>query len=233
MMSLPPVAVRWTIGDVSPRGFEALRMSIWGAWKAFGSRAHFVVVVNTVTCEDARARTGAVPEPVDWQAARGLPEFLRSHLDAGMAEGVAWKLAPPRVHPDRWELPLDNDCILWGLPSAIRGWIEAGDRERCVLEQDVKRCLGQFDDLCGPDAYNTGIRGLPPGFRLEAVLQEVLRLRPAILSSELDEQGLQAAAMSRRRAPGRCGRGDDLLAVLAPLSGTRLPRRPFRRPERP
>ncbi|GEM_PF-4943709 len=27
------LGIRRTIGDVSPNGFEALRLSIWGAWK--------------------------------------------------------------------------------------------------------------------------------------------------------------------------------------------------------
>ena len=112
---MPPVSVgiRWTIGDVNERGFEALRLSIWGAWRAFGPDAAYVVCVNTVSPEEARARTGPVPHAVVWRPASDLPGFLRGHLEAGMAEGVAWKVAPLRCFPDRWELSLDNDCIFW------------------------------------------------------------------------------------------------------------------------
>ena len=196
-----PVGIRWTIGDVSPRGFEALRLSIWGAWNAFGPEAAYVVFVNTISCEEACARVGPVPKAVEWREAGEAPAFLRAHLDHGMAEGVAWKFAPLRCFPDRWELALDNDCILWEIPDSIRRWLEAGDPDTCVLEEDVKRCLGQFEDLCGPEAYNTGIRGLPPGFDLGVALQEALTLRPVTLRSELDEQGLQAAALSLRKPP--------------------------------
>jgi hypothetical protein len=200
-MRIRPVGIRWTIGDVSPRGFEALRLSIWGAWKAFGPNAAYVVCVNTVSCDEARTRVGAVPDSIAWREASDAPAFLREHLDHGMAEGVAWKFAPLRCFPDRWELSLDNDCILWELPTAIRRWLEAGDHELCVLEEDAKRCLGQFEDLCGPEAYNTGIRGLPPGFDLAAAMTKVLELRPVELRSELDEQGLQAAALSLQKRP--------------------------------
>jgi hypothetical protein len=195
------LAIRWTIGDVSERGFEALQLSLWGAWKAFGPAASYVVCVNTVSCREARARTGVVPEAVTWRGASGLPSFLRGHMEVGMAEGVAWKFAPLRTAENSWELALDNDCILWAMPAAVRQWLEAGDYRLCLLEEDVKRCLGQFEDFCGPEACNTGIRGLPPGFDLAAALQEVLAQRPVMLRSELDEQGLQTAALSRTKPP--------------------------------
>lgn len=202
------VGIRWTIGDVSVRGFEALRLSIWGAWRAFGPETEYVVCVNTVSCDEARDRTGLVPDEVDWQPAADLPSFLRDHLEASMAEGVAWKFAPLRFFPDRWEIALDNDCILWERPTAIRRWLEASDGDLCVLAEDVKRCLGQFDELSGPGAFNTGIRGLPPGFDLESAMRSVLINKPVMLRSELDEQGLQAAALSLRKPPSLVSVGE-------------------------
>lgn len=43
--------------------------------------------------------------------------------------------------------------------------------------------------------------GLPPGFDLGKALHGLLADRPARLSSELDEQGLQVAALSRSCLP--------------------------------
>lgn len=40
--------IRWTIGDVHPLGVEALRLSIWGAWKLFGPAAKYAVCANSV-----------------------------------------------------------------------------------------------------------------------------------------------------------------------------------------
>src|ERR1044071_1275109 len=107
-----PIGVRWTLGDVAERGFEALRFSIWGAWRIFGPGAAYAVCVNSIPLSEARARTGDLPGDVTWyDATRDFPAFLRRHFDAGMAEGVGWKLAPMRFFPDRYELSLDNDCI--------------------------------------------------------------------------------------------------------------------------
>ena len=53
-----------------------------------------------------------------------------------------------------------------------------------------------------PDPRNAGIRGLPPGYDLVAAMEAVLLRadaangRPVRLTSELDEQGLQTAALS-------------------------------------
>jgi hypothetical protein len=198
------VGIRWTIGDVSARGFEALRLSIQGAWNIFGPAAAYAVCVNTVSIAEARQRTGDVPAAVSWRDATGqLPDFLAETFGAGMAEGVAWKLAPLRIFPDRHELSLDNDCILWELPASIAAWLArpAGD-PTCLMAEDVRACYGQFAPQCPSAPCNAGIRGLPPGFDLENALRTaIVRCRAlvgpeAVFRSELDEQGLQTAALS-------------------------------------
>lgn len=222
------VGIRWTIGDVSPSGFEALRLSLWGAWKLFGDRAAYGVCVNGLSPEEARARTGAVPPGVAWRRTtrRQLPAFLDACMDRGMAEGAGWKLSPPRLFPDRWELSLDNDVILWDLPAALRSWLEAGDPDATLIAEDVRACFGRFAAHCGDQPRNAGIRGFPPGFDLARALHAVLEDAPGPIESEVDEQGLQAAALARGAAmhvvslddvsicspfpphlpaPGRCG----------------------------
>jgi hypothetical protein len=188
------LGVRWTIGNVAPRGFEALRLSLWGARRLFGPAARYCVCVNSLPVDEARALTGRVPEEVEWREVDALPAMLAPHLEPGLAEGVAWKLAPLRCWPDRYELSLDNDVVLWDLPPAIGAWLD-GDDGRCLLAEDVRPAFGRFAALCGERALNSGIRGLPPGFALERALAAVLARSPVTLTSELDEQGLQVAAL--------------------------------------
>jgi hypothetical protein len=196
-----PLGIRWTIGDVSLRGFEALRLSICGAFGVFGPTAAYAVYVNSVPVDEARRRTGPVPLAVRWlEAPREIPRVLRRHLDAGMAEGVAWKLLPLSAFAGRFELALDNDVILWDEPEAIRRW--RMDRTgACLLAEDVAPAHGAFAELCGPELRNSGIRGTPPEFQLEHALARVLSRVPARLDSELDEQGMQIAALSLARPP--------------------------------
>jgi hypothetical protein len=195
-----PLVLRWTIGDVSDEGFEALRLSIWGARRVFGGDAHHVVCVNTISIDEACERTGALPSGVEWHDSTGeIPGFLERHLDRNMAEGVGWKFAPLKMYDDRYVLALDNDCILWRMPDAVRAWLETG--EGCVIAEDVRPCFGQFAPVLGPEPRNSGIRGIPPGFDLEAMLRVVLDDYPVTLTTELDEQGLQVAALARAGDP--------------------------------
>lgn len=205
--------MRWTVGDASPRGFEALRLSLWGALRVFGPEAAYTVCVNTISPARARGRTGPVPGEVEWRVPGELPRALRRFLGPGMAEGVAWKFAPLRLFPDRHELALDNDCIVWEMPEALQAWLQAD--AACVIAEDVRQGFGHFADLCGPAPRNSGIRGLPPGFDLRDAFLQVLSLRPARLDSELDEQGLQVAAVSLGQAPLVVGLED--VSVCSPF----------------
>lgn len=191
---MPRLTVRWTIGDVSEPGFEALRLSALGAWRMFGDAARYVACVNTISLRRARELAGEMPAALEWRDVTDeFPEFLRSYFDSAKAEGVGWKFAPPRIAPDGLELSLDNDCIIWTTPGAIRSWI-AGAVD-FVFAEDVRPCFGQFSHLCDGRPRNSGIRGVPPGFDLTAAMMRVLREQRILLKSELDEQGLQTALL--------------------------------------
>jgi len=190
------LGVRWTIGDVSEQGFEALRLSVWGAWQVFGPQARYAICVNAISLADAIQRTGTLPVQVAWIKADDLlPRWLAPHLDRGMAEGVGWKFAPVRLFPDRYELALDNDCILWKAPGALQAALSSA-QPRCVIAADMRACYGEFADLCGPEPRNSGIRGTPGGLDFERALRDLLQAKGCVLRSETDEQGLQVAALN-------------------------------------
>ena len=186
------LGVRWTVGDVSARGFAALRLSVLGARRIFGPDASYTVCVNTLPVAAVRARTGELP--VTWRVV-GPDDLasLRPYLDAGLAEGVAWKLAPLRLFPDDYELAFDNDCVLWAEPATVAAWRRT---DRPLLAADATPAFGRFAPICGPEPRNSGIRGLPPGYDLGVALTRVLAANPGPLATELDEQGLQVAALA-------------------------------------
>ncbi len=197
------LGVRWTVGDVSARGWEALRLSVHCAFQLFGPEARYTICVNTVPLARAQQWAGPLPGLVAWQAitADAMPPWLARHLDGEMAEGVGWKLVPPQLYPDCHELALDNDCLLWAMPAALKEFLARLDAT--LLAEDVARCLGLFDATAVPGMVNSGIRGLPPAFDYPRALTRTLAQyqadegKPALLRSELDEQGLQAAALHR------------------------------------
>jgi hypothetical protein len=196
------VAFRWTIGNVSAFGFESLRISVWSAFNLFRCTAAYAICVNSISIEEAKARTGVVPPQVQWIDCSGyLPDWMAAHFDGSMAEGVGWKFAPVRLFPAHYELSLDNDCIFWRVPTAIEQWLRDDDSAGSVLAEDVATGFGQFSPYCGSAGRNSGIRGLAPGFDFESTLRCVLEEKNVLLSSELDEQGLQVLTLNRFTKP--------------------------------
>lgn len=193
------LGIRWTIGAVSDHGFAALRLSTWGAYRLFGASARYTVCVNTVPLTEARRRTGPVPSAIEWREVTiaDLPRWARERVDGGMAQGVMWKLAPLSIFVGVPELALDNDCILFDRPEGMSAWLR--DPDSCLIAGDVRACFGRFASLCGAEPRNSGIRGVPAGFDLEGALRAVLAQVDGTLDSELDEQGLQVAALTHAR----------------------------------
>jgi hypothetical protein len=218
MVELPipaPLNLRWTIGEVAEPGFEALSLALRGARRLFGPEPAYHVFVNTISVDEAQARTGGWPDCVAWRRADpAVPEFLRPFLDGGMSEGTAWKFVPLQIDPSVPELAFDNDVILWDVPEAIRRWLEGGAGERLIAE-DVAPGHGSFARLAGDHPRNSGIRGTPAGFDLAEAIAAVLREHPVRLESELDEQGLQVAAMSRGCEPLVVGTED--VSICSPF----------------
>jgi hypothetical protein len=196
------LGVRWSIGDASDEGFEALRLSVFGARKVFGERASLAICVHGIDVEDARTRAGALPDGVRWQhVERDLPAFFAERIADGVdARDIGWKLVPIRLFPDRFELSLDSGCILWELPVTVSTWIADNHPTRCLVVEDVRVCGGRFAGE-EPQPRNTCLRGLPPGFDLEAALARELAQVDGHLVSDLDELGLQIAALSRHEPP--------------------------------
>lgn len=189
------MGIRWTIGDASEAGWQALRLSVLGAWGVFGPEAAYVVCVNSCDAHRMRRALGKLPDEVAWIQVTGMnPRFL-PFCDEGLSEGTSWKFSPVRCFPDWYELALDNDCILWSCPAAVRAWLSR--HSNVLLAADVLPANGAFDDLTGPVALNSGIRGFPPGFDYESRLIEILRNGGRILRRELDEQGLQVATLTQ------------------------------------
>lgn len=52
------LGIRWTIGDVSLRGFESLRLATWGAWRLSGAGPSHCVALDSLTLDRDRELRG-------------------------------------------------------------------------------------------------------------------------------------------------------------------------------
>jgi hypothetical protein len=202
-----PLCVRWTISDVGPFGLEALRLSIWGAFRAFGPRARYVVCVQGLAATRARALLGATPDGVDFYGVdpSRLPRWLARE---GVTARAAARFAPPSIDPDRAELALDRSCVLLQAPAAMLAWLRDPDPRACIVLED--------DD----GAPSTALRGVGVGFDLEEALREAQRETPRELRGAEALERLELHALSLLGPPHRLPRGQ--LGDPGGASGARL-----------
>jgi hypothetical protein len=104
------------------------------------------------------------------------------------------------------------------MPDAIARWLDGEPREPApafALAEDVRPCFGRFAPHCGEAPRSSGIRGLPPGFDSRPRSPTSSPGERGPLASELDEQGLQVAALARagRNAIVRV----DEVSICSPL----------------
>ena len=97
--SLPGLGIRWTIGDVSDAGRDALRYSILGAWKVFGPSASYVVCVNSCDADALRRYLGERGLVVILPAL-GQPKKASARLD----------VKPPPISTDK-TVTYDYDIV--------------------------------------------------------------------------------------------------------------------------
>jgi hypothetical protein len=144
---------RWTIGPVQPDGFDCLVASI----ESF-TRIYDVEPVICYNCE---------PQYLPTIAAKFRLIDQRQHLSSLHLppKGVAWKLYPPRLAPDRHEIFIDNDLILAARVSQIDEFLAS---DCTLLLEETSRTYGRFEKHVPPGkCINSGIFGIPPGFDLK------------------------------------------------------------------
>lgn len=175
---------RWTIGPVQPAGFECLKMSI-DSWT-------HLYDADVLVCHNCEPENLAYI-PQDWLYDQ------RQKWDIEPM-GVAWKLYPPRIAPERHEILIDNDIILEERVEEIDRFLKS---DCTLLLEDVTRNYGRFDKHVPPGhQINSGIYGMPPSFDFDKYVKfyvgsgwETNARGEYSESKTFDEQGLVATAL--------------------------------------
>ncbi len=182
-----PVA-RWTIGATSSDGYDCLIRSI----ESFLQFYDFEVVI-THNC-DAKNLPTISPQIT-------LLDQREIEVKGPAPVGVAWKLHPSRLCPERHELCIDNDIVLNERLVEIDQFLE---QDAVLMLETIGRTYGRFDKHIHPAVHvNSGIYGMPPGFDLQKFIDfyggenwEKNAFGDHDLNETFDEQGLVAFALS-------------------------------------
>ena len=182
---------RWTIGPVSEAGLECLSLSV----------ASFILHhpdTKIVICHNCPANNlEDIVARFPHATLIDQSEYLESDIPP---MGVAWKLYPPRLFPDAYELCIDNDIVFVDQIKEIESFY-SGDHT--LLLEGSTRNYGKFEQHV-PAGYciNSGVYGMPPGFNFQKYLRfyvtsnwEQNAFGPHAASKTFDEQGIVALSL--------------------------------------
>jgi hypothetical protein len=176
--------LRWTIGDVSPYGFETLAASISRAKSIYGKKFDYVVCHNCLSGEQLSKLQGM---NVD------LYEQKRDCCSLAVNPGRtnSWKLFPPRLRRDAHEIFMDNDVILHKKIKEIDDFIKL-NKTLALQGGRSSGGYGRFESMV-PEGLVvcSAVFGYPPNFDAEARFSKLLKDR--IVPGQFDEQGMVAS----------------------------------------
>jgi len=108
--------------------------------------------------------------------------------------GVSWKICPPRMRPESYELILDNDVVIHGTSDIFE---KAIAENKCLMTEGHFRNFGKYaDKLPSKLRLNSGLIGLPPNYDFGKDLKEVF-MGWDDTGEAFDEQGLIALALTK------------------------------------
>jgi hypothetical protein len=180
---------RWTIGRTNSLGEECLRHSV-RRFKVLYPEFETIVCCNNLT-DKQRSNLNLLNVEIHDQSSNELDYPLvdvNSPLGwKGSMPGWGWKLLPPRLEIDSYELWIDNDIIVRERVPSIDQWIGSN---RSLISLSHQRAYGVFEkEIKGDICYCAGFFGLPPGFDFNSrILHHCKKLFGPL--GHYDEQGI-------------------------------------------
>lgn len=170
---------RWTIGNVSEVGWEILSESVRLATKVY-PEFDFVICHNNLT-----------PEKENVLRKFSIPLLRQDDLvepNRSSKNDFFWKLVPPRIRLDSYELWVDNDLVICDCIPQIDEWLSSNTAIVSSSPVGLKKWYGKFEDMIDPSIPEccAGLFGLPPYFNFG---KKIAELSGGCLTG-YDEQGL-------------------------------------------
>lgn len=182
--------IRWTIGEVSDHGFACLKFSVKKVIEMYGRR-NFEYFI----CHNGESESRLRP-CVSGVGLLRQEEFTDSlPTPPGGSFGVSWKLYPPRIDLDAYEIFMDNDVVLHKKIDFEKY------KDICFISEALKRSYGSFDgQIKGTLVMNSGLFGLPQGFDFSLALSNAIaKFDVKWDNSYFEEQGLVAYVISNEK----------------------------------
>lgn len=184
--------VRWTIGNVSNEGMECLKRSVCNFVQLYKNEFRYFICHNNVE-----------EKKIIWSSKYNIDlinqEKHINELDIHppSEKNPCWKLYPPRIDINSYEIFIDNDLIIYkkiDLEEAIKSNI-------FIVSEALEKNYGSFNKKINTAPnFNSGFFGIPAFFDLRKEINKTISNFNVIWSrSHFEEQGLLSYIIKKNK----------------------------------
>lgn len=185
--------IRWVVGDCHKLGYQVLYESIIKFKNIYKNNFLYCLCYNVNKINKELKKSLDIVDKTINQ--KKFKETLT--YDPCVLNGPHWKLYPPRAFPDRHEIIIDNDIIIYKKLKEIDEFLF--NKNLFITTEAVERSYGsQFGDIVRKNFnINSGLVGLPPFFNYKKEIEDILKKGSGIWKNHFDEQTIVASILQK------------------------------------
>lgn len=180
-----PIIFRFTIGKSNQYGYHSLKISLKFLQQKFGDSAKYVVLYNNNVLNELKSLNLSCELVNQDKFAFEIPYRYPRNINP------AFKLYPPRLDIEAYEILLDNDVIIYQ-PNIFEEFLSSKNKI-WITEAPVRSYSGIFSEKIKKGFHiNTGLICLPPKYDFTQKVKDAMLSYPSGWTNFLDEQSLIA-----------------------------------------
>lgn len=157
--------IRFTIGKTSKDGLQCLKLSIKNILKLYKKEFEIYICYNNESIKNIKWLNDLPIKLLDQN------EYKNS-LDLQPINHPCWKLYPPRLDINSYEIFIDNDLILYkklNLDNFIKN-------NKFFVSEAIKKSYGSLQNKINKQPYlNSGFFGIPAGFDFQKEINSTIK----------------------------------------------------------
>jgi hypothetical protein len=180
--------IRWTIGNVSKEGIDCLKLCVNKIKKFYGEEFDYFICHNKIDKNKIKWANRHKVELVDQVK-------YEDSLAIKPIRHPCWKLYPPRLNINSYEIFIDNDVVLYkkiDLDKFIKN-------NYFFMSEAIKKNYGTMQSIINKKPYlNSGFFGMPAGFDFQKEINlTIKKFNIKWGNSHFEEQGVVAHILNK------------------------------------
>ena len=175
--------IRWTIGNASKEGIDCLKFSVKNIVRIYKKEFDYFICFNKINKDKIKWAK-------DYNIKLVNQEEYKKSLDTEPIDHPCWKLYPPRLNIESYEIFIDNDLVI-DRRLDFNIFIK---NNYFFISEAIKQSYGTMQKTIIKKPYlNSGLFGIPPGFDFrEEINSTIKKFNIKWTNSHFEEQAIVA-----------------------------------------